>query len=225
MFEPQATHRPSGLSRLQRCQPLRRPSDAFIAKAVQKAVRLIVWRHGCSTVLTLFSGQRERSVRANYRTSIINKQKKECAERREGIYLRLPQPAPGRCIFTEDFTWTEEEAARYLADGTLSRDLTNVVPDHGSLLVWVFDARGCGDELPEVEFDRVPDFEKHPALCTFVTDKMDHVALIPSEFLKLVPKGPNKVKFVLNQDRLCQSSGPKKDGVAGEESVDGGKVT
>ena len=124
---------------------------------------------------------------------------KQCAEKRENMFLRLPQPSNiGDGAFLQ-LKWTEDEAKRYFTNQSLPRDLTTAPVDGTVLLLWIFDATGCRGELPELELDPLPDFKKHPALCAFDMDGKEWVALIPSEFLDMVPTGKNKVQFVLNE--------------------------
>lgn len=79
--------------------------------------------------------------------------------------------------------------------------------------------------MPEVEFERVPDFDRFPTMCAFDMDGKAAVALIPSGFLEMVPTGPKKVQFVLNEDKMAQKEQRKgsktSGGEDGKESASG----
>ncbi|TKA82795.1 hypothetical protein B0A55_01794 [Friedmanniomyces simplex] len=138
------------------------------------------------------------------RTRVIDTLNKQCAEKREHLFLRLPQPNPvGHCIMVP-YTWSQEEAERYLAwpdRSALPRDLATVCQDDKAVLLWVFDASHSGGKLPELELDPLPELERHPALCAFDMDGGDNIALIPSEFLEMRRVRANRVQFKLKENR------------------------
>ena len=77
--------------------------------------------------------------------------------------------------------WTKEESNRYLADGTPPNlDLTRE-----EKVWWIFDASKTPGHLPEVQFDIIPNFEKHPATCAFDVDGKGLIALIKTGIVKL----------------------------------------
>lgn len=78
----------------------------------------------------------------------------------------MPSPAAAHGLFAK-FDWNEEQATRYIADDTLPCDLTTIEAGTTALLLWIFDARETGGKLPEVELERVPDFDRFPAMCAF----------------------------------------------------------
>lgn len=158
-----------------------------------------------------------------YMTRIIKNINKHCAKRLSGLALRLPQPdSIGHCIYAE-LQWTKVQAERFAQDGTLPYDHATMDPAAGCVLLWLFDATAAGGELPEVELDPVPDFEKFPALCGFDMDGGSKFAVIPSEDLRgqfkswstlrsmcgltsmpcatVVPTGKDKIRFVLKDGR------------------------
>lgn len=194
-----------------------RPSDEEIAKILQRKVS---GSRPLTVSIADISVQVDKTAPAEpaFRTRIINNLNKQDAEHREGLCIRIPQPSPGHCPYSL-YKWTHEEAAVYFTSGELPRDLTTIGKDSVVLTLWIFDARGCGGELPEVQFEeRVPDFKKHPALCAFDMDGDRWIALIPSEFLDMVPTGKDKVKFVVNEKGKGKGSAGKK-----EEKNEGGK--
>lgn len=147
-----------------------------------------------------------------YKTRIIDNLNNQCAKKKKGLFLRTPRsPGSGDCI-RADHTWTEEESKSFFADGRLPRDLSTTKQDSKVLKAWLFEGNSAGGELPELELDPMPDFEKYPALCVFDVGVKGQLALIPSKFLRMVPPGGKKVRFELDQQRLSDQSVPKGDG-------------
>lgn len=109
------------------------------------------------------------------------------------------QPNPVCDCAMYDFKWTEEESIRFQTDGNLPRDLATIEQETKVVLMWIFDATGTGELLPELELNPVPDFQKYPALCVFDIDGKGKTYLIPSERLQIIPTVGNKVQFVLNE--------------------------
>lgn len=156
------------------------------------------------------------------RTRIINSLNKLGAERHRGLCLRLPESGSGHCIFST-YSWTEDEAASYLANGTLPRDLATRDPENQAYSLWIFDARGFGGNLPEVEFEHgVPDFTQDTVRFIFDMGSGCH-AWFPLKFFKTVPVGPNKVRFVKNEERMRESGVKGWMGKHGEEDVANGE--
>ena len=118
-----------------------------------------------------------------FKKIIIDTINKQHAQSRTGLALRLPQPSPiAHCVCSK-YSWTNEEAERYLQDGTLPRGLTTIGRTDTCVLLWLFDATAAGGKLPELDLDPIPDFEAHPALCAIVMGGGENIALILSEFL------------------------------------------
>lgn len=155
------------------------------------------------------------SAEPDHRARIIKTLNDQSAAKRTGLVVRLPQPAPGHCLYTQH-VWTDDEVATYTTSGKLPRDLTTLDHDSNSVLLFVFDVRGCGGRLPEVRFEWVPDLRAQPALCAFDMDGRGKIALIPSEFLEMVETGSNKVQFRLNE-RGRGGGRATRDGKDGEE--------
>jgi hypothetical protein len=156
-----------------------------------------------STELKPEQVDRAKAVEPEYKSKIIDTLNKQCATSSEGnIFLRLP-PTVGLAdgMFCPH-TWTKAETDRYLhGDGKLPVDLSSIKEDHKTIPIYIFDARhGNGKELPEVDVAFVPDFEKLPGLCIFDIASASgpgNTALIPSEFLEVVPKAEGRVLFKL----------------------------
>ncbi|KAK5712903.1 hypothetical protein LTR17_017809 [Elasticomyces elasticus] len=136
---------------------------------------------------------------------IIDGQNKQAAEGREIVFLRLPQPNPnGHCLMAP-YKWSEEDAKRYLAGGdpaALPVDLATIDPEARTICLWIFDASdGDGEQIPPLELDIVPDFEKQPAMVMFYMGSDDEVMLLPSEVLTMKHLSEKEVLFTIKQDR------------------------
>lgn len=140
-----------------------------------------------------------------FKTRIIHNINTSGAQHKSGLILRLPQPSPvAHCAF-HNYKWTDAEAELFLADRTkLPRDLTTIGETGTCVPLWIFDASGTRGLLPALELNPRPMLERFPALCIFdmsgdsVPEKERKIALIPSNDLKMVDVGGNKVQFVLN---------------------------
>ncbi|KAK5726671.1 hypothetical protein LTR15_002559 [Elasticomyces elasticus] len=136
---------------------------------------------------------------------IIDGQNKQAAEGREAVFLRLPQPNPSGHCFMVPYKWSEEDAKRYLEGGdpaALPVDLATMDPESQAICLWIFDASdGDGEEIPPIQLDIVPDFEKHPAMVLFYMGSDDNVMLLPSEVLTMKHLSEKEVLFMVKQDR------------------------
>lgn len=88
-----------------------------------------------------------------YRTRIINHLNKDFAEKKSCLILRQPQPNPISHCFIVPLERTDEESSRYLNQGIPPRDLSSIDKDKSAFLLWIFDATGTGEKLPELELD------------------------------------------------------------------------
>lgn len=147
-----------------------------------------------------------------FKTNIIHTLNTECAKSKSGLVLRLRQPTPVCHCQYSTFTWTDTDAKTFLEDRTkLPRDLTTIEDTGTCLCLWIFDASGTGGLLPALELDPKPLLDEFPALCIFdmsgdaVPENQRKVALIPSEYLRMVDVVGNKVQFVLREGRDASS--------------------
>ncbi|KAK6003438.1 hypothetical protein QM012_009209 [Aureobasidium pullulans] len=134
-----------------------------------------------------------------YRIKVIKIMNTEEAKKKESIALLIPQPSPyGHARLYQDFRWSNAQRDRFLADGTLPFDATNIPSNlkPAPIGMWIFDGRGSTiDSMPEIELDPLPDLERNKAIVVIDFGIPDHLCMIPPGLCRLIPTDPGKARL------------------------------